>query len=262
MSTKLIVVEPTDTTALASQLMLWGGVHHLPVVEGGKLVGIVSDRDLLRAGARSSETLVRDIMTAQVKTASPDTSVDEASAQLAVGQIDCLPVVEGKGKTLKGILTSTDILAERARLVHTGPAAKKGTPTVKDDMRTPVVAMREDDSVGDAIEKMIHLDVRHLPIVDDDRTVVGIVSDRDLRAVVGDPRTAADQGATGWKHLEEVMSTNLVLARQDDDLLAVADMFVNERVGAIPVVDDADRLVGIVSYVDVLAFLVGRRRAA
>ena len=105
----------------AMQLLRKGGYRRLPVVDGGRLVGIVTDRDLKNATPSSANTLsvyelnyllskltVREVMTQPVVTVSPADPVEQASLLMEEHKISGLPVVEG-GK-LTGILTITDLL--------------------------------------------------------------------------------------------------------------------------------------------------------
>jgi acetoin utilization protein AcuB len=105
---------------------------------------------------------------------------------------------------------------------------------------------------------MVDRDVRHVLVVDEGRHVVGIVSDRDVRTAIGDPLEALRQELTELEELKVggVMTTDVITVREDARLSDVARQFVDERVGALPVVDSKERLVGLVSYVDVIRALL------
>jgi CBS domain-containing protein len=108
-----------------------------------------------------------------------------------------------------------------------------------------------DDSLHEAIAAMHDLDVRHIPVLDEGE-LVGILSDRDLRAY------EAAVGEDDPENLEvpvaEVMNTNVQTVGPEAELVDVIDLMVEHRIGAVPVVDASTRdLVGIVSYIDVLA---------
>jgi acetoin utilization protein AcuB len=105
----------------------------------------------------------------------------------------------------------------------------------------------------EAIGLMIDYGVRHLPVVEDGQ-VVGILSDRDVRTAVGDPREALVQGREGLEALEvgSVMTDDVILVQGDANLAEVAQKFLDSRVGAIPVVDGNGSLLGIISYLDLI----------
>lgn len=129
------------------------------------------------------------------------------------------------------------------------------TPKVRDVMSASPIYFAPDDNLLLAAIRMTREQIRHLPVVADGK-VVGILSDRDLRVALGDPVRALegdvdlDQTMTvGW-----AMTSQPVTAREDDDLAGLRRYFLDERIGALPVVDDSGALVGIVSYVDVLRY--------
>jgi CBS domain-containing protein len=121
--------------------------------------------------------------------------------------------------------------------------------------RAPLTASAS-DLLLDAVARMDDRGIRHLPVVDGDHRVVGMLSDRDVRLAVGNarwgsPSTVASMGL-GAVRVSAVMSRDPFVVREDAPFLQLVSVFTDERVGAVPVVDDADRLTGIVSYVDVL----------
>lgn len=117
----VMTVAPEESVRSAWQLLREGRIRHLPVVEKGRLVGIVTDRDLRMAlpspvqpGAveellqRLEQLRVEDIMTREVITVTPETSIEDAAWLLLSRRIGGLPVLEGE--ELVGILTETDLL--------------------------------------------------------------------------------------------------------------------------------------------------------
>lgn len=104
------VIHWYTSLAEATEICRANDVRHLPVLEAGHLVGILSDRDLRRAvgTGRSSERPVDDIVTREPVTVSPGLSLQEAAATMIRRKFSALPVVEGD--VLRGILTMTDVL--------------------------------------------------------------------------------------------------------------------------------------------------------
>jgi len=119
-------VGPDDPVAKAATLMREEDCGAIPVVRGGKLVGIVTDRDIaIRAvaGGRDPKTLkVSEIMSADPITVSPDTDGDEASRVMAEHQVRRLPVVQDGH--LLGILVTAQ-LARRESSKAVGETIKE-----------------------------------------------------------------------------------------------------------------------------------------
>lgn len=121
MQTKIVTVSVTERLSTVEEIMTLGRVRHMPVVHGGRLVGVLSHRDLLRAslselgsfGNEARRAFLHAIEIAQVMSAPPITIGPGASVRLAARlmadhRIGCLPVVDGE--ELVGLLTETDVL--------------------------------------------------------------------------------------------------------------------------------------------------------
>ncbi len=262
MTRRVSTIGPHQDLAFAHGLMMWGNVRHLPVVQDGKLVGVLSDRDLLHKmaeiAARPDPTAITaDVMTQPVETAHPDEDLGEAAARMAAKRIDCLPVV--RDGELVGIVSTTDVLAERGRLFFKG--GRVDVPSVGHIMRPATETANAEDDLFDAIGAMVEGDFRHLPIVDAEGTIVGMLSDRDVRSAVGDPLDVLreGEGEVAGRRVSDAMKTSPATISKDASLADLASFLLDERVGALPVVDDGDRLVGIVSYVDLLSHVIATR---
>ena len=121
MSTDLFTVRPDDLVDLAASVMDWKHVRHVPVEDDeGRLVGLVSHRNLLRLLARGSHeprnesVPVRSIMKADPLTVAPDTPTLDAVALMRRHSVGCLPVV--RDGHLVGIVTAYDFLAVSHKL--------------------------------------------------------------------------------------------------------------------------------------------------
>jgi CBS domain-containing protein len=105
---------PTDSLADAAQIMKEENVGSLPVVEEGRVIGILTDRDIVvRAVAERVDpqsVYVSDVASRELVTVEPDQDLDEALALMAQGQVRRLPVVEG-GR-LVGVLAQADVALE------------------------------------------------------------------------------------------------------------------------------------------------------
>jgi len=124
---EVATLDVNDELSLANDIMRLGRIRHLPVVEGQRLVGIVSERDLFRSslaqalGYESKATRdlmktlrIKDVMVPAVTTVSPDTALCDAVRLMVDRKIGCLPVVENDG--LVGLITETDILVDYLKI--------------------------------------------------------------------------------------------------------------------------------------------------
>ena len=116
-----VTLKPQDTLDLANDLISLGQIRHIPVVDDGRLVGLLSERDLLGAAAKAifglkqksksallKSVLIKDVMKKKVITVKPDTPIKEAARTMKEKKIGCVPVVsEG---AVVGLVTVTDIL--------------------------------------------------------------------------------------------------------------------------------------------------------
>lgn len=127
MSTNLITVEPSSTLAEARTLMHDKRIHHIPVVEDGKLKGLVTLTNVLAATdsflrdpknrIHANEILVKDAMVTDVATVEVHASLRSAALFIEKHKIGCLPVM--KGEELVGIITDTDFVAVAINLLET-----------------------------------------------------------------------------------------------------------------------------------------------
>ena len=104
-------VEPDTTVQEAARIMKSEDVGSLPIVEGDRLVGVVTDRDLairILAEGKGADTTVGEITSKDVVTVDPQQSLEEAARLMAEHQIRRLPVTEEDGK-LVGILAQADV---------------------------------------------------------------------------------------------------------------------------------------------------------
>lgn len=131
--------------------------------------------------------------------------------------------------------------------------------TARDLMSTNPITIGIEAPVRDAARLLYTLDFRHLPVVDDLGKLVGMLSDRDLRGISVPYSTAAEYLGSGQGALDvrvgDLMSGGALAVRPDDEAADVVDLMLENKIGAVPVVEEGGNVVGIVSYVDVLRAL-------
>lgn len=121
-------------------------------------------------------------------------------------------------------------------------------------MQTNIITVHSDCSVQDAIRIMEENQIRHLPILEN-KELVGIVSERDLRPFFPAPLTGSKEEMCSGIKVGEVMQTNLITVHPLDFIEEAARMIYEHKIGCLPVVRQ-DRLVGIITQLDVLRTLV------
>ncbi len=129
---------------------------------------------------------------------------------------------------------------------------------VKDVMKTQLVTLNADSKLGFANDIMYLGRIRHLPVVKGE-DIVGILTQRDLY------RSSLTSILTNWKEnkefldsikVSEVMTKNVVTVAPDAKIEEAAQIMIDKKVGALPVVRDKNKLVGLITETDVLQFFV------
>lgn len=232
-------------------------VRHLPIVEGEKIVGVLSDRDLLSStgwlpedGRDEAPRTAGDLLQKRPVTCSPDDSVVMVAVDLTSRMIGCLPVIED-GR-LVGIVTEMDMLHTYLDLCTKENHSARLHEPVGQHMATQLSTLVPTSTIAEAMELEKDRGVRHLPVVDEER-LVGIVSDRDLRKAYGRGKDASSPAS-------EVMSPSPLTLDPEDPLSRAATCMLEGRISALPVVDDG-RLVGILTLLDLLEHCVSNLRA-
>jgi CBS domain-containing protein len=116
---------------------------------------------------------------------------------------------------------------------------------VRDLMSTGVIALRVGDTLQRADLEMKFAKIRHLPVLDEHGRVLGILSDRDLLRAFG----ASDEKTLP---VTSVMTTQVITVSAGEPAAHAAEMLLENKIGALPVLDEADRVVGIISAADFL----------
>ncbi len=269
MHTNVVTVLPKTSLAQALCLMQEHHIRHLLVVSDRSLVGIVSDRDLRQAAPSQATTLstgevnyqmdtlaVETCMTQDLVTVHPEDHMVDGTQQLLKAAIGCLPVIEHGH--LVGIVTEIDLL--KGFLAAAAPAGE--LMQVKDYMQPEPYTMMPNDLVSVAYQRMQEAHIRHLPVIAGAPTLVGIVTDRDIR--LAGASTAPYLATHELVHLLEKMTVNSIMTTQVHTVCpntVVADagqLFLDHKFGCLPVVRDHDLLEGILTVTDLLRAYVAQ----
>ena len=204
-----------DTYEVVVDFFRKNGFHHAPVIEEGDVVGIISDRDVLRhrppkLGSAAEEdndhlalrTPASQFMTRATIALPANSSPIRALSLMLDNHVDSVLVHDGN-KQVVGIMTPRDFMKMvllfhrvctgrpslvRFRLVDLDLTRgipldmifSRGARSVRDVMTKDVKCLAETDTVATAIELMQTLEVRHLPVIDESQGLIGMVSDREV----------------------------------------------------------------------------------
>lgn len=124
-------------------------------------------------------------------------------------------------------------------------------------MSAPVATVPSDEPVLRALARMRERGFRHLPVLDAESRLVGIVTERDLLRLGVEPdrvRAGRERRAEG-RRVEEAMTTRVLTAMPQTPIREIAAVMVAERIGCLPILDELARLAGIVTATDILRCL-------
>lgn len=278
-------------------------IHHAPVLDDdGSVVGVVSDRDLLRHRPRllgkaaegdddhlALKSKVSSFMTRGAILVPSNGSLVNAISLMLDHHVDCV-LVHDEEHQLEGILTPRDIMnlvllfhrvctygddLQRFRLVELDLTRglpldmifSRATRSVRDVMTKDVRCLSTSDSIADAIDLMKSLHVRHLPVVDENQQLLGMVSDREVLHYLPLPVPRPNPRATpefrdtlfavaDKRSLREsvvtIMEKNPLTVKQNDLFTSAINVFLSNTVSGLAVVGADNRLCGIVTASEVL----------
>jgi CBS domain-containing protein len=293
-----------DTFEATATLMRRGKFHHAPVLDpdSNTIVGIISDRDLLRHQPRSLGTAAEGdddakvlqlnasrLMNREPVWCTRECSLTDAMTKMLEHHVDSV-LVSADGKTPEGILTPRDFIStlllyhrvctrdfdlRRLRLVDLDvqngipldEIFTRGAQTVRDVMTKDVTCLEESDKLSQAIELMQDQEIRHVPIVDGDGKLKGMLSDREVLKFLPTPDQLPETAGLSFR--ERLFSTDdATAARQSLQTVMVREpnsvtpetlltdamkQLCEDTISGLPVVDPkSNKLVGIVTTSDVL----------
>jgi len=294
MTSAVTAISPTTPLSQVVELLIEKGLKATPVVENGKIIGIITGGDLLaRAGMGLRISLQRilpadlfseqirqlaeegktakDIMTSPVVTIDDDEHVTRAAALMSEKNIKRLPVVNKQGE-LVGVISRLDILA----LVASGgpsselfPAIAGATArTAGDIMFRNVPTVTLDANLNEVINKILTTPLRRVVVTDEGRHVLGIIVDTDLVK-------ATPQRKAGWlpnilsrfsnvptelvnftENAGDVMTREVFAVQPDTPLTDVIRLMIDKQIKRLVVTDEDKRLVGMVSRESILRVLI------
>ncbi|WP_136590539.1 CBS domain-containing protein [Salinigranum halophilum] len=119
-------------------------------------------------------------------------------------------------------------------------------------MSAPVETVRPNATLGEAAAQLLEHNIGSVVVVDDDGHLEGILTATDF------VRLAAEDAVASDVRVDEYMSTDVVTTTANDPITDVADTMIDNRFHHVPVVDDEEGVVGIITTTDLTAYVSGR----
>jgi CBS domain-containing protein len=141
------------------------------------------------------------------------------------------------------------------------PRKDRKAVKVKERMSKNPATVKPGDGLKDAIWKMEHGHFRHLPVVDETEKLIGVLTDRDIGLIRPSPALVNKEDATAqlWSMtVQQAAVFDPVSVKPETTLKEAAELMLRWRVGGLPVVDHQEKVVGVITYTDLLREFVGR----
>jgi CBS-domain-containing membrane protein len=221
--------------------------------------------------------LVGEAMTREVFSIGPETPVHVAWQAMLKRRLKALPVVNWQGQVL-GIVTDEDLIERAGIRQRLSVAVRLEAREVERELRTleqsrrqvqevmskPVVTAAESEALEMAAGRMVKRGLKRLPVVDGEGKLVGMLSRLDVLRQAAHNAQPGPAGAPAAMPsmctLGEVMTANIPMAFQDDDLGSLVEKFVQSGSHRLIVVDEQGKALGLISDSDVVARIQPEKR--
>ena len=260
-ATKDVIVGVSDQTIeQAISTIKNNKFRRLPIVADTELIGILTATDIIKyivenRGQSPINTLLAEpverIMTKEVITSSCEASIQKVAEIMTENRIGGLPLMANN--QLVGIITERDMLALYS-LTNVSSEI-----LVRDVMSKDVITISPNNTLIEAMEKIVSAKIRRLPVTQPDKGIIGIICIHDIIRQLGNQQiTPESEDALFGTTVDKFMATTLVCINADDPLTQAASTMAWKRHGALPVTDDTKtqcrygQLIGIITERDIL----------
>lgn len=252
MTKKVINVNKNDDLRYVLDLMEKYDITKIPVMDNHRLVGIVTDNKIadklgsIRSkGIPAARMHASSVIDKNFNPVVPDDDVETLLKTVGEPGLTMLPVIEKD--ELVGVITKADLLP----LIN---SKKK----IQEIMNEEIHTVSPGDRVVHARRILLDNDIARIPVVNEGQ-VVGIVSDREIAFAFAKIKKSFSLGQQHY-HIREllvkdVMKKNVVTLPEDATIKDAADLMIKQDIGCIPIIDNKDKIKGMVTRTDLLKML-------
>ncbi len=250
MSKRPVTIEFHEEISVALGKMKEHDIHELPVTDDGKMIGLVSYDTFLKRRNIPMTTKVENVMSFPPRL-SPDISIMDIAEVMLSSGYRAVPVTEDE--VIVGIVSRSD-------LISSIPAMDilKGIK-VKEIMTHNPKCVSGDDTIDTAKSLMNRLDVRALPVIDDDSKITGMVGLRDMTESGWRKKQKTGAGGGGESkplkiNISSVMNQNPICVDEDQTIADAVELMLDNGISTL-VVSKHDVPIGIVAQYDLMELI-------
>jgi CBS domain-containing protein len=250
-----IFVSSRDLVTRARAIMRENGLRTIPVIDGGRLEGIITPKEVMHVTSTRSNIPVAGIMFSTRMLTTPSMAMSELARQMVNLDVNDMPVVQSPtDRTVVGLIKMEDVLGKISSKLPKEMAVKEAM--VKD-----VVTCDEDDEIARIWELMERTRYSGLPVVRHDsarhiKRVVGMITRSDI---IGSGATRISEESSKGRasaKVKSLMRTSVITVSPQTPIVEAIELMVKRNVGRLPVTDK-DNLVGIICRSDVVSAACG-----
>ncbi len=236
-------VGPDEFVTHAREIMREYDYDSLPVVQDGKVAGMITLQDIINVTSTRSNVTVNGYVRTDVPRLTRDTPLAQAAFVIIRTDEGRVPGVDS-GSRLVGLLSVKDIFKGL-------PELEPPDDPVSEYMTRKVVVCQPQDSVSRVWINMIHYGLTGFPVVGPRQKVMGMVTREDIMKRGYARIERESEGGKTPTTVQYIMSTPAVTVDEGDSIRKVAKIFMERNIGRVPVIKN-ERLTGIIDRYDVI----------
>ena len=250
MTKNVITVGPDETISKAISKMNENEIHHLPLAEDGKYIGMIDFNLLLKRSSLSGNSKVRYVIE-RTPVLERGTEIGEAARTILDTGLRALPVVE-KDKLL-GIVTTTDIVYSISGM------KELANKRAEDVMSGDPITVDESDTIDNAIRIMREIEESSIPVVDGKGKIKGTLRISDISTQLWREKERMHRREyfrnVGTVKVKDVLGPPVVV-KPEDTLLKCVDAMKKGLSSVCAIADGASKPIGVISHMDLLDEIV------